>query len=131
MPDYPDIEPKPGAQDPIPNEEQERTEVIGDLMWIAFSRGAASCIVTEEAVLRGRQLSRGYVRNNVRLAKTGGKPFPLAFTQKCAERCGRTACANSEDGMITAEILEDAWNHTKQVMMRAMAGGVFRGGGCS
>ncbi|MCU0668022.1 MAG: hypothetical protein MUF70_01570 [Myxococcota bacterium] len=46
MTSYPDITPAPGVPDPIPNEEQERTEVIGDLMWIAFSRGAASCIVT-------------------------------------------------------------------------------------
>lgn len=131
MPSYPDETPNPGGHDPVPNDEQEQTELIGDLMWIAFSRGAASCIVTEEAVKFGRRLSRGHVRANLRLEKTNGTPFPLAFTLKCAERCGRTACAKSEDGMITAEIFEDAWNHTKQVMMRAMAGVKFMGGGCS
>lgn len=147
MPAYPDLPVVPGLDDPIPNEEQERTERIGSLLWIAFGRGAAPAIVTERAALRGRELSRGFVRKNVRAEIVDGVPFPLERTLECAELCGIHAASESKGKPISDDHLEIAWLRVKNEMgamiarARRISGwnrsreaeGVdeSRGGGCS
>ncbi len=83
----------------------EEVEVIGTLLWAAFSRGAHPCRFGRDVIEEARKRAKGHLRRNIEADNLN-----LDFTVECAEDCGCASRRLSYGEMISVETFRTAWD---------------------
>jgi len=83
----------------------EEVEVVGALLWAAFSRGAHPCRFGRDVIEEARKRAKGHLRKNI-----DEDNLDLDFTVECAEDCGRASKRLSYGEMISVETFQTAWD---------------------
>jgi hypothetical protein len=116
-------DPKPK---PLKGKDDEPAEVIGSLLWAAFTRGVEERNRTHkdrppksfwtDVIEKGRYNSRGWVHEGV-------EDFNYGLTMICAEECGKRSYDKAEARgavLINATDFHDAWKKVSELMPRYM-----------
>ncbi len=83
----------------------QEVEIIGTLLWAAFSRGAHPCRFGRDVIDEGRKRAKDHLRRNIE-----NDTLALDFTVECAEDCGRASKRLSDGEMISVEMFQTAWD---------------------
>lgn len=82
----------------------QEVEVLGTLLWAAFSRGAHPCRFGRDVIEEGRKRAKDQLRRNIENGSLN-----LDFTVACAEDCGRVSRRLSFGEEISVETFQTAW----------------------